>query len=110
MNITPCGLLRTDVSEELSVYFIRVARIGELRTTILVSLMKEALNSSETLVLTRATRRNIPEGAILHSHRRENLKSYIVTNMLVSKKSPPHILDHNSYIILQRRVARIYSP
>jgi hypothetical protein len=27
--------------------------------------------------LTRATRRNIPEDAILHSHRRENLKSYI---------------------------------
>jgi hypothetical protein len=28
------------------------------------------------LVLTRATRRNNPEDTILHSHRRENLKSY----------------------------------
>jgi hypothetical protein len=28
-------------------------------------------------VLTRATRRNNPEDTILHSHRRENLKSYI---------------------------------
>jgi hypothetical protein len=44
---------------------------------IFVSLIMEAVRSSETSVLTRATRRHIPEDCILHSHRRENFKPYM---------------------------------
>jgi hypothetical protein len=49
----------------------------------------DAIRSSETLAHTRSTRRHIPEDAILHSHRRENLKSYIVCVVPKSLRGPP---------------------
>jgi hypothetical protein len=72
------ALVITDVSEEPGASFIRVTRIGELGTTQAVTSNRRTLRRNTKLVLTRATRRNIPEEGIRHSHRRENLKSYIV--------------------------------
>jgi hypothetical protein len=42
----------------------------------------ETLLSSETPVLTTATRRNIPKNGVLHSHRLENLKSCAVLDLI----------------------------
>jgi hypothetical protein len=41
----------------------------------------ETIRSSETSVYTISTRRHIPEDGILHSHSRENLKSYLPENI-----------------------------
>jgi hypothetical protein len=53
--------------------------------------MKEALSFSEKLVHRRAKRRNMPEDAILQSHRRENLKSYISKEVIGLKEMLPSI-------------------
>jgi hypothetical protein len=98
------ALVRNDVSEERRTSFIRVTNRSEMGTAlavtsnrrkvflhsvrrllvtanvvpsspILLTLMMEAIRSSETSVLIRATQRHIPEDGILHSQPSENLKS-----------------------------------
>jgi hypothetical protein len=84
------ALARTEVSEEPIVSIFGVTKIDELGTKLLqllskalvyllifITLMMEAIFSSKTSVVTRTTLHNITEDDILHSHRRDNLKSYI---------------------------------
>jgi hypothetical protein len=104
------ALVRTNVTEEPSASFIIVTWIAELGTTlavtnnwrtasvvpssaILVTMMKVALSSYETSVLTIATGRNIPEDTILHSHRRENLKSYITATGRAGSQVPHFVIS-----------------
>jgi hypothetical protein len=75
-DVTPCGSCK---NQRFGGIWSLHNQGGEVlpNSRILVILMMEALRSSKTSVLTRGTQRHNSEDGILHSHRREKLKSYI---------------------------------
>jgi hypothetical protein len=117
-DVTPCGSCKNRRFGGTGASFIRVTRIGELgsslavtsnrrtlrrmlvtaiivpSTSILVTLMKEALSSCETSVLTRATRGNIPEDTVLHFLFGPHICTIFVTLLSVSLLNL-HISVHN---------------
>jgi hypothetical protein len=89
LDVTPFSFVRIDVSEESIASIFKMIGIGELRTTLAVTsnrstlrrnlyLFMEVRSSSETSIITRVTRNNIPEDGTLHTHRRVNLKFCIL--------------------------------
>jgi hypothetical protein len=76
-DVTRYGSCKNRFSEEYIASVIREKTIGEIVlvtanvvpiSPILFTLTMEAIRSSETSILTRATRRNIPEHGILPKH------------------------------------------
>jgi hypothetical protein len=77
------ALVRTNFLEECITTIIMVERISELATTLAATsklipstMMMGTMHSSEMFVISGVTRRHIQEYAILHSHRRDDLKPY----------------------------------
>jgi hypothetical protein len=93
------ALVRTDVSEVFlrSVRRLLVTASVVPSSPILVTLIKEALNSSETSVLTRATRRNIPEDTIFQYTASFTKKAGLFVETF-RRAYPPMGMNQNSII------------
>jgi hypothetical protein len=61
----------------------KFTNVSEVLAASIIALVMEAARTSETLVnVYQTTRRYNPDDSHLHTHRRENLKSYSVTQFV----------------------------
>jgi hypothetical protein len=75
-DVTPCGSRKNQRFGGMYRLQLLVTAYIVPTSLIFSTLMIGVLCTSEMSVRTRVTEHNIPESAIQHSHRRENLKSY----------------------------------
>jgi hypothetical protein len=78
--------VRIDISDERIASIIRVERISELGATIRVTRNWSTQRKNKSPLI-RATRRHISEDGILHIHRRENFKLYIISIIFRKRNS-----------------------
>jgi hypothetical protein len=76
--------LGTDVSEDEIAFIISVTRISVLRMLVTAIVVPNSPHAGGhdpvRYQFYKSTRRHMPEDTILHSHRRDILKSYITLN------------------------------
>jgi hypothetical protein len=79
-DVTPCASYNNRRFRERSTSTLRVTVRGELGTMLAIISNRSSLHRNTTV-----TQRHIPEDGILHSHRRENLKSYELSLLRLSE-------------------------
>jgi hypothetical protein len=97
-DVASCGSCKNRRFEGTDRSVFQLVVTGNVASSLLIlfTMMMDAICSSETSVLTNATRRHIQNDGILHSHRHENLQSYNVRNFrpnhgklrIIQKKKP----------------------
>jgi hypothetical protein len=127
------AFVRTDVSEERSASIVRLTRVDEPGTTlavtsnrrtllvtanvasrspILITLKTEAIRSSETSVLTRATRRNITEDGIFQLQSKLRFQVMIFSSKMLHcfrDASSLPVISHLHNIVKQYKSCKLQS-